>query len=171
MNPKWMHNESIWNPSEIHHESQVNAFHYTSLMSAFEKLGQPVDVGCCSGMRRLRSTEETDSLAKTFEHRRLDEAETGWWVERVSNRTELNWWMDWWIDVDIDGCVFFSHRIIPKKKHLDFNLNLKMTPKKSRFLKKQFPAIFPAHMTWWFQWSTSGRGGVFPVSVRSKVGG
>ena len=149
------HDESRMNPWWIHHESQVNAFHYTSLMSAFEKLGCQ-SMSCCSGMR---STEETDSLAKTFEHRRLDEAKTGGWVEP-------NWTDEW-----IDGLmltlmdVFFSHQA-KNSLHLWMQPQLKRHRRNPWFLEKQFPARFPAHMTWWFQWSElqAGRGGVFPVS-------
>lgn len=171
-NTWWVHNESIW----IQNESIMNprSMPFTTLLWCrplrSSANAMPVDVGLCSRMRRLRSTEETDSLAKTFEHRRLDEAETGGWVERVSNQTELNW-TDEWIDglmLTLMDVFFFT----PNEKFttpLDAT-SIKMTPKKSMVPKKAISSkISGTHDMMISMKRTSGRSWwCFPsFSVRS----
>ena len=108
-NTWWIHNESIMNPSWI--PGQCLSLHFFDVGLWEARLNCDVML-----MRRLRSTEETDSLATTFEHRRLDEAETGGWVEW----TEPNW-TDEWIDGLMDWCwhwwmfFFFTSKSFTKK--------------------------------------------------------
>ena len=150
-NTWWIQNESMVNPSWI--PGQCLSLHFFDVGLWEARL--PVDV---------MLFRDAKHWGNRLVGKDLWASPTRWSKNRWVGWTKLNWWMDWWIDVDIDGC-FFSHQA-KNSLHLWMQPQLKRHRRNPWFLEKQFPARFPAHMTWWFQWSElqAGRGGVFPVS-------